>query len=147
MTYHSDTTLGDLNQIDRDNFAHVLKDESVIYQLKTQQEARQFMGQCVDECLRKCGVKIYASMGGSQYQAILDEAGVKIEYRPYPADEPLYQTGLYIYKNHEIAGFVSSPFQYITRLHVPTHFCIRTTVKMPDIIMPGIVGRMPAREM
>jgi len=147
MTYHSDTTLGDLNQIDRDNFAHVLRDESAVYQLKTQQEARQFMGECVDECLRKCGVRIYPNMGEGQYQALLDEQKVKLEFRPYPADEPLYHTGLYIYKNHEIAGFVSSPFQYITRLHVPTHFCIRTTVKMPNIIIPGLVGRLEEKEM
>lgn len=133
-----DTTLGDLNSLDRDNFDHVMK-KAKTYKFATPKMAQMFMGTCVDKAMRKCGVKINPSMDGNRIGRLMASKGVKTEHRVYDDKAEAercnkkggtpYQTGLYIYDNHEIAAFVSSPFKYQGKIMLTPAFYIRTTVK------------------
>ncbi|WP_300456643.1 hypothetical protein [Desulfobacula sp.] len=124
-----ETTLGDLNRMDRDNFAHVMKRDAKTYKFQTAKAARLFMGQCVDKIMRKCGIKIRPGMDGKRISRLMASRKVKVEHRVYDEKEPLYQTGLFIYDNLEIAGFVSSPFKQESEIDLIPAFYIRTTVK------------------
>lgn len=129
--YSSDTTLGDLNRRDRDNFDHVLKHEAKTYRFTYASEARKFMGKCFDLIMRKCGAKIRPGMDGPRIERLMRNHNIKVEHREYPPDEPLYQTGVYIYKNAEIAGFVSSPFKYHgKKVELLPQIFIRTTARI-----------------
>jgi hypothetical protein len=131
--YSSDTTLGDLNRRDRDNFDHVLKHDAKTYRFASVNDARKFMGHCFDLIMRKCGAKVRPGMDSNRIDRLMRKHNVKVEHREYPPDEPLYQTGMYIYKNGEIAGFVSSPFRYHGALVelLPQYF-IRTTARIHE---------------
>jgi hypothetical protein len=131
--YSSDTTLGDLNRRDRDNFDHVLKHDAKTYRFATAKDARRFMGHCFDQIMRKCGAKVRPGMDGPRIDRLMRKHSIKVEHRKYPPDEPLYQTGTYIYKNGEIAGFVSSPFRYQgQKIELLPQFFIRTTARVYD---------------
>lgn len=133
-----ETTLGDLNRLDRDNFDHVMK-KAKTYKFHTPGMARKFMGSCVNKAMRKCGVKIKPSMNGDRIARLMTSKNVKMEHRVYDDEEEAercknggtpYQTGLYIYDNREIAAFVSSPFEYQGEIMVAPAYYIRTTVEM-----------------
>ena len=129
--YSSDTTLGDLNRRDRDNFSHVMEHGTKTYRFNSVGDARKFMGHCFDLIMKKCGVKVRAGMAAQGIDRLMRKHNVRVEHREYPPDEPLYQTGVYIYKNGEIAGFVSSPFRYQgTKIELLPQFFIRTTARV-----------------
>jgi len=128
--YSSDTTLGDLNRRDRDNFDHIMKHDSQTYRVDSVADARKLMGHFVDKLMKKCGVKIRPGMDGNRIDRLMRKHNVRVEHREYPPDEPLYQTGVFIYKNGEIAGFVSSPFQYKGQIELLPQYFIRTTVRL-----------------
>ncbi len=124
-----DTTLGDLNRLDRDNFAHAMK-KAKTYKTPTAKAAQLLMGQCFDRAMRKCGVKVRPGMDGSEIAQLMIKKEVKVEHRVYdPKEEDLYQTGLYIYSKKEIAGFISSPFEYQGKIDLAPAFYVRTTVE------------------
>ena len=141
MAIHDqNTTLGDINRIDRDNFDYLIKNAKT-YRFDSPKQAQLFMGRCVDKILRKCGVKIKPSMDGNRIGRMMASRAIKVEHRVYNDKEELErsqkdkdsprQTGLYIYSKKEIAAFVSSPFQHDGAIIMPGVY-IRTTVK--DVI-------------
>ncbi len=128
--FDNETTLGDLNRHDRDNFAHVMKRDAKLYKFTSLKQAQRFMGTCVDKALRKCGVKIKPGMDGKRISRMMTSRNVKVEHRTYDEKEELYTTGLFIYDNHEIAAFISSPLQQISNINLIPAFYIKTTVKL-----------------
>jgi len=130
------TTLGDLNDLDRDNFDNLMRNAKT-YRFETPKEAQNFMGVCVDKALRKCGVKINPSMDGHRIGRLMTSRQAKVEHRVYDDKEEYdlcnrtgktpYQTGLYIYSRKEIAAFVSSPFRHNGLVQMPGIY-VRTTV-------------------
>jgi len=135
----SDTTLGDLNIHDRDNFTHLIKNKGRIFKFATQDQAIQFMSQCVDKCLRKCGVKIRPGMDAHRIDRLITSRKVKVEHREYleeselkraeiDGDEPR-KTGFFIYQDHEIAGYISNPFYQKTKIDILPAYYVLTTVQ------------------
>ncbi len=106
----NDYTLGDLAEHDRDNFAHVLKKKGKVYKFVKYNDALAFMGQCFKSIMKKVGVKIKPGIDGEKIDKTMKEKKVKVEHREYPPEEELYRTGIFIYDNREIAGYVSNPF-------------------------------------
>lgn len=124
-----DTTLGDLNRLDRDNFAHIDNKDCKTYAFPSHESAVQFMGKAFDKAMRKCGVKIRPGMG-ARLDRMMRSRGVKVEHREYGPDEILYRSGIFIYDNREIAAFISNPHVregMILDLH--EKYIVRTTVK------------------
>ncbi len=133
-----DTTLGDINRLDRDNFDHIMQKDGKIYRFENASEAQRFMGLCVDKALRKCGVKIKPNMDGTRISRMMTSRECQMEHRVYDDAEESeradkeggtpYQTGLYIYSRREIVAFVSSPFMHDGEIIAPGVY-IKTTVK------------------
>jgi len=105
-----DTTLGDLNRLDRDNFAHIDNKDCKTYAFPTYKAAVHFMGKALEKALRKSGVKIRDGMPSARIDRMMKSRDVKVEHRNYGKDEVLYRSGLFVYDNREIAAFVSNPF-------------------------------------
>lgn len=126
MLYDSETTLGDLNRIDRDNFNHINGRHGKEYKFTTVRDAYVFMGQSLDRILRKSGVKIRPGMDATRINRMLDSREVRVEHRDYGPDEPLYMSGAFVYDHKEIAGFVSRPFyRKSERIHLLPAFYVR----------------------
>jgi hypothetical protein len=136
--FHQDTTLGDVAEMDRGNFAHVNNTETKTYKFPTAQVAGRFMAQCYDKALRKLGVKVRPGMDAARIDRLMVSRGVRLEHREYPPDEENYVSGFYFYRvseddinaTRELAYFVSNPFRHegrITSLHEA--FYVRTNVQ------------------
>lgn len=115
---HQDTTLGDMAEIDQDNFAHVCGKETKTYRFPSSRAAFSFMAQAYDKALRSMGVKIRPGMDAKRIDRLLASKGVRVEHREYPPDQDLYVSGFYFYRfsedseqsTREIAFFVSNPY-------------------------------------
>jgi len=134
------TTLGDLGDRDRDNFQHLMK-TSTCFDLSDFKQASQFMMICFNRALQKCGLvmKEKIELGSSKYKKLLKKNNMRVETRmDYEDDELIYIPGIYIYKNNEIAGFVSRPLKkkidskILSLLPQAATFSIITTEKMDD---------------
>jgi hypothetical protein len=133
-----DTTLGDINRLDRDNFDHIMKRDANTFKFATPKEAQHFMGLCVDKALRKCGIKIRPNMNGDRIARLMASRECKLEHRTYDDKEEAervdkeggtpYQTGLFVYSKNEITAYISSPFAYDGGVIMPGVY-IKTTVK------------------
>lgn len=125
-----DTTLGDLNRLDRDNFAHIDNKDCKTYAFPSYKSAVAFMGQAFDKAMRKCGVKVRPGMDGNRIDRMMKSRGVKVEHREYGPDEILYRSGIFIYDNREIAAFISNPHVREGKIvELYEKFVIRTNVK------------------
>ncbi len=125
-----DTTLGDLNRLDRDNFAHIDNKDCKTHAFISYKTAVSFMGKAMDKAMRKCGVKIRPGMEGSKIDRMMRSKNVKVEHRAYGKDEELYRSGIFVYDQREIAFFISNPFVRegkIIDIHAKFH--VRTNVK------------------
>ena len=129
MTITDETTIGDLEINDRDNFTKNVEKDHKTYTFQSVRSARKFMGQAVDKIMNKCGVKIKRGGDARLIDRRLKAEGVKVEQRTYPPEEELYRSGLFIYKRGELMGFVSSPFRQISNLHLQDRLYIMTTEK------------------
>jgi len=126
----STTTLGDLNRLDRDNFAHIDNTACKTYAFPTYKAAVSFMGQALNKALRKCGVKVRPGMEEGRIDRMMSSKNVKVEHRAYGKDEQLYRSGLFVYDNREIAAFISNPFVREGRIiDLREQFHVRTNVK------------------
>lgn len=137
---HQDTTLGDLAEIDKGNFAHVDSKESKTYKFATYSDAIKFMARAHAKALRSLGVKIKPGMNAKRIDRMLVSRGVRLEHREYPPDEKNYVTGFFFYRfsedseqsDRELAYFISNPFTStggkIELLH--KDYYVRTNVKM-----------------
>lgn len=122
----TDLTLGDLRRLDEDNFQHLEERECREYQFDTPDKAKHFMGRCFDTAMKKCGVKVAPGMPGKMIERLMEINNVKVENRKYPEDELIYVDGIYIYKNREIAYFISVP-------HIPKENMIWTGQGTPYV--------------
>ena len=129
MTITDETTIGDLEINDRDNFTKNVEKDHKTYTFESVRSARKFMGQAVDKIMNKCGVKIKRGGDARLIDQRLKAEGVKVEQRTYPPEEELYRSGLFVYKRGELIGFVSSPFRQISNLHLQDRLYIMTTEK------------------
>ncbi len=124
-----DTTLGDLNRLDRDNFEHMKERYGNMYKFTDQKEATMCMGKFLDKILRKSGVKIRPGMDEKRIDRMLASRDVRIEHRVYEDDEELYKSGVFIYDGKEIAGFVSNPFYQISDIDLLPAFYVLVIAK------------------
>ncbi|HEX9972307.1 MAG TPA: hypothetical protein VGD14_09570 [bacterium] len=129
MLYDKETTLGDLNSIDRDNFDHIDSKYGKIHIFQTLEQALKFVGHCVDKALKKSGVKIRPGMTAERVDRMLKSREIRVEDRDYGPEEELYLSGLFIYDKKEIVAFVSRPFYRKSELSTLPQFYVRTTVK------------------
>jgi len=129
MLIDKETTLGDLNRIDRDNFNHIDSHHGKIYSFTTIESALKFVGHCVDTAMRKSGIKIRPGMTPERIERMCRSREVRVEERDYGPDEELYLSGLFIYDKKEISAFASRPFYRKSELSMIPQFYVRTTVK------------------
>jgi len=123
MTITDETTLGDLEANDRDNYSHI---KTKTYAFTSKATALKFMGDTFDKIMGKLGIEIKPNSRAERIDKMLKKQGVKVEQRTYPPEEPLYKSGLYVYKRGDLAGFVSSPFIQESKLYL-YKFYIETT--------------------
>ncbi len=126
--YNSDTTLGDLNRLDRDNYNHIDNKEAQTYRFPSHSAALKFVNQCIKKSLERCGVKMLPG-NGEEMEKVMDAKNIRVEHRDYPPEEELYMSGWFIYDNREISAFISNPFIYKTDFAANQDFFVRTTVK------------------
>lgn len=129
MTITSETTIADLEANDRANFTENVEKSHKTYMFPSVPVARKFMGEAFDRIIRKCGVEIQPGTNGHQIDRLLKMEGVKVEQRTYPPDEPLYRSGIFVYKRGELMGFVSSPFYEQATIYMAPKIYIMTTEK------------------
>lgn len=110
MTVTKETTLGDIEQNDRDNYKETVEKNHRIYRFLSVSSAQKFMGQAVDKILKRCGVTVQPGTRGKIIEHRMKKNGVEVEHRKYDEDEELYRSGLFIYKHGELVGYASSPF-------------------------------------
>ena len=70
------------------------------------------------------GVFVTPGDHGRSMDVKMQSAGIKVEQRSYPPDEPLYRSGLYVYKRGELMGYVSSPFVRNSKLYLTPRFIL-----------------------
>ncbi len=127
--YNSDTTLGDLNRLDRDNYNHIDNKLAKTYRFPNAHAAFAFVGECLQTALGKCGVPV-VPMDGDIVSRVMKDLNIKVEHRNYPPEEELYMSGWFVYDNREIAAFISNPFQRISQMiDTNNDVFVRTTVK------------------
>jgi hypothetical protein len=110
-----DDTLDDIKHRDIFNLETFLKKKGRTYKTwEDQDKALEFMGARVSQILATIGLSIERSRVDDTYDIdkVMKERGVKVESRIYdekidPEDE--WRSGVYIYKDNEIAGFVGYP--------------------------------------
>lgn len=129
MTITSETTIEDLEINDRDNYTENVEKNHKIYRFASVGTARKFMGEAFDNIMKRCGVFVTPGDHGSSMDVKMQSAGIKVEQRSYPPDEPLYRSGLYVYKRGELMGYVSSPFVRNSKLYLTPMVYIMTTEK------------------
>lgn len=129
MTITSETTIEDLELNDRDNFTETVEKGHKTYTFGSVRSAQKFMGQAFDQIMAKCGVKIKRGGDARIIDRRMKAEGVKVEQRTYPPDEPLYRSGLFVYKRGDLMGFVSSPFRQMSNIHIQNRLYIMTTEK------------------
>ena len=139
---HQDTTLGDLAELDRDNFAHVGDKETKTYRFPSVKSAWIFMFQAYDKALRAMGVKIRPGMDAKRIDRLLVSRGVRVEHREYPPEEKDYVSGFYFYRfsedseqsTREISFFVSNPYTRVGGKIKLLHkdFYVKTNVKVDE---------------
>ena len=129
MTITDETTIGDMEINDRDNFTENVEKAHRTYLFQSVPVAQKFMGQALDRIIRKCGVVVRYGVDRYQLDKWLNKEGIKIEQRTYPPEEPLYRSGLFVYKRGELMGFVSSPFYHQSAIYQQPKIYIMTTEK------------------
>jgi hypothetical protein len=127
MTITGETTIGDLEINDRDNYTHAVEKKSKIYAFPALRPAHKFMGEALDHVMTRCGVSLHPGHRKAHIDKALEKQGVKVEFRKYPPEEPMYKSGLYVYKHGDLMGFVSSPFIKKSSLYLGLKFFIETT--------------------
>jgi len=129
MTVTKETTLGDVEQNDRDNFKETVQKNHKVYRFPSISSAQKFMGQAVDKILKRCGVKVQSGTRGKIIDHRMKKKGVEVEHRKYDEDEELYKSWVFIYKHGELVGYVSSPFvsSLEQKFLTPTSIYIQTT--------------------
>lgn len=127
MTITDETTIADLEANDRDNYAKVVGGSSKTYTFPALSSAHKFMGEAFDHIMKRCGVVILPGHRKAHIDKHLKKQGVVVEQRTYPPDEPLFRSGLYVYKRGEMMGFVSSPFIRKSKICLIQKFHIETT--------------------
>lgn len=106
--------LQDLKDRDIDNLEHLLKSKKT-HIFKDNKDAFVEIGNMVRLAVLKCGVDLAGIMGstpdpsaaGEMAQEAMEQNGVRIESRKYDAEEDKWRSGIYVYKNNEIASFIS----------------------------------------
>lgn len=127
MTVTNETTLGDIEQNDRNNFQDL---DYKTFRFPSVGSAQKFMGQAIDNIFKRCGVVVQPGTKGKKIDFQLKEKGMKVEHRKYGEDELLYKSGLFIYKKGELIGYASSPFVLESeRLLTSSSVYIQTTEK------------------
>ena len=113
--FRSDYTVGDLAEHDKDMYLHAVRNHK-IRAFHNQKQAWSYVGSAFERILRKVGVTIRGK-GGRNIDKQLKRERVIVEDRKYKSDDPVgYKTGKYIYKNNELAGFVSHPYRKESRI-------------------------------
>ena len=104
-----DYTLGDLSDHDKDMWEHAVNNHKVMA-FEKESQAWGYAGRMFEKILGKCGIQI-RGRGGRNVDKQLRKERVIVESRKYNSEDPDgYKTGKYIYKNNELAGFVSDPY-------------------------------------
>ena len=124
-----DTTLGDINRLDRDNFEHMKEKYGNVYKFSNADAAGMCMAKFIDKIVRKSGVKIRPGMDAKRIDRMLASKNVRIEHRVYGEEEELYRSGVFIYDNKEISGFVSNPFYQVSDIDLLPAFYVLVIAK------------------
>ena len=100
-----DMTLEEMGEHDIENLTYVMK-ETEEHSFANPVVAEAFVKESLTSILNKCGVAIDANSDADEADTLMSNANVKVEKRRYQ-DEDMWRSGLYVYKDNEIAGFVS----------------------------------------
>ena len=103
MADFDDKTLDEIEAHDRDNFGSLAKYAKLFHNKK---EVVAFVKDKISQTLKKCGLS-FIPMDEQQAEAAMKACRIVIENRKYNENEYLYKSGTYIYKNHEIVGWIS----------------------------------------
>ena len=105
-------TLDDIRERDIFNLETFLKKKGRIKKTFNYSHfAQEFQGIMFDQILNKLGISMARACVDPFYKIdeIMKAKNIVIENRMYEEPEDEWRSGLYIYKDHEIAGFIGYP--------------------------------------
>lgn len=107
-----DDTLEDIKKRDILNLETILKKNGRVKRhFSDMISANEFQGIRLNAILEKIGVSLDRAAKDSNYniEGEIKRLGVRVENRVYQNQDDEWRSGLYIYKDDEIAGFVGHP--------------------------------------
>lgn len=111
-----DRTLDELESDDKQQLERCWH-KAKAYHFAKGNQAKAFMGESVRAVLARMGIDLRQNREGDALDREMKERRVKIEHRiDYPAHES-WRRGLYIYKDDELAVFISHPIVNSPRLN------------------------------
>ena len=124
-------TLADLKAKDIDNWQHLMNEKGERFFFPDMQLAFGAYGEFLRQAIiRVCGIDMRRiinkaknpDQAGHLMDRELNKHGVKVEERNYKNEEDINRSGLYIYKNNEIAAFVGKikPNPLMNKLEIYT---------------------------
>jgi hypothetical protein len=125
-----DDTLDDIKYRDILNLEVFLHKKGRVYKkFQMAAEAAEFQGRRIETILAYLGVNFQRGLREPSYfDNIFKEKNIKIENRLYDEPEDEWRSGIYIYKNNEIAGFVGYPI--FDPLHLENGYRVMYTSKL-----------------
>lgn len=102
-----DMTLEEMEQHDIENLTYLMKNGKENH-FPNLFAARVFVRESLDGILKRCGVQCSSEAHPAFVDKQLGDNGVKVENRTYQGED-MWRSGLYVYKENEIVGFVSLP--------------------------------------
>ena len=101
----TDMYLDEMEQHDIENLEYVLK-KSKVNNFMNPIQAEVFVKDSLTSILNRCGCFIDRNTPPEEAERQLRETGVKVENRKYDGEDR-WRSGIYVYKEDEIAGFIS----------------------------------------
>jgi hypothetical protein len=107
----NDDTLDDIKHRDVLNLEVFLNKKGREYKkFQLSSEASEFQGRRVEMIMAYLGVNFQRGLREPDYfDSIFKQKNIKVENRMYEEPEDEWRSGIYVYKNNEIAGFVGYP--------------------------------------
>lgn len=90
---------------DRGAVKAIIEDNGTHWSFPDASRAGMFHIACIPKALEKLGVQNAAKISGDDIERVLDEHNIRFEKRNDPEEQ--WRSGIYIYKNNELAYFIS----------------------------------------
>lgn len=145
-------TLQDIADHDRANLMHVIQTECKTYHFQNPKMAQAAGGEALRLALLRFGIEIDGTVPAETLDETMKAKGVRVESRLDYRDEDSFRNGIYVYRNNEIAYFISQirpkmvisgmEFQFFTNVDVMASPRFYTVMGGGMIIQPKTLNTL-----